>query len=111
MATYIFMLPGAIAYTYLGYIGKEAATGGEGLIQKGLMALALVAVIIFIPRFISALRQGPMLDVDVLKQKLDNNLTLVGANHFAQPNLLSTLHRSGGRKINIIYPCDNEYEY
>ncbi|MCK4675388.1 MAG: TVP38/TMEM64 family protein, partial [Gammaproteobacteria bacterium] len=24
LATYIFMLPGAIAYTYLGYIGKEA---------------------------------------------------------------------------------------
>ena len=73
IASYICMLPGGLAYTYFGYIGKEAATGGEGLIQKGLMALALVAVIIFIPRFISALRQGPMLDVDSLKQKLDNN--------------------------------------
>ncbi|MDH5600840.1 MAG: VTT domain-containing protein [Gammaproteobacteria bacterium] len=73
IASYICMLPGGLAYTYFGYIGKEAATGGEGLIQKGLMALALVAVIIFIPRFISALRQGPMLDVDSLKQKLDNH--------------------------------------
>jgi uncharacterized membrane protein YdjX (TVP38/TMEM64 family) len=73
IASYICMFPGCLAYTYFGYIGKEAATGGEGLIQKGLMALALVAVIIFIPRFISALRQGPMLDVESLKQKLDNN--------------------------------------
>lgn len=73
IASYICMFPGGLAYTYFGFIGKEAATGGEGLIQKGLMALALVAVIIFIPRFISALRQGPMLDVESLKQKLDNN--------------------------------------
>ena len=40
VATYIFMLPGALAYTYLGYVGREAATGGESLIQKGLLALA-----------------------------------------------------------------------
>lgn len=73
IASYICMLPGGLAYTYFGYIGKEAATGGEGLIQKSLMALALIAVIIFIPRFISALRQGPMLSVDELKQKIDNN--------------------------------------
>ena len=44
LATYIFMLPGAIAYTYLGYIGKEAATGGEGLIQKAMLALALLGI-------------------------------------------------------------------
>lgn len=73
IASYICMLPGGLAYTYFGYIGKEAATGGDGLIQKGMMALALVAVILFLPRFIGALRKGPMLDVDSLKQKLDNN--------------------------------------
>ena len=37
------MLPGALAYTWLGYAGREAAAGGEGLIQKGLIALALLA--------------------------------------------------------------------
>ena len=36
------MLPGALAYTWLGYAGREAAGGGEGLIQKGLIALALL---------------------------------------------------------------------
>lgn len=38
IASYICMLPGAIAYTYLGYAGREAIAGSEGLIQKGLIA-------------------------------------------------------------------------
>lgn len=57
LATYICMLPGAIAYTYLGYIGKEAATGGEGLIQKALLALALLAFVAFLPRLIKQIRE------------------------------------------------------
>ncbi|MCW8987122.1 MAG: VTT domain-containing protein [Gammaproteobacteria bacterium] len=77
IASYICMLPGGLAYTYFGYIGKEAATGGDGLIQKSLMALALVAVILFLPRFISALRRAPMLDVESLKQKLESNEDII----------------------------------
>ncbi len=73
VATYIFMLPGAIAYTYLGYIGKEAATGGEDLVQKTMLALALLAVVSFIPRLMGALRRGSMLAVDELKQRLDGD--------------------------------------
>ena len=30
VATYVFMLPGALAYTYLGFAGREAVAGGEG---------------------------------------------------------------------------------
>jgi rhodanese-related sulfurtransferase len=71
IASYICMLPGAIAYTYLGYAGKEAVAGGEGMIQKGLLALALLAVVAFLPRLIGRLRRGPMLGVDDLKVRLD----------------------------------------
>ncbi|MCW9023305.1 MAG: VTT domain-containing protein [Gammaproteobacteria bacterium] len=71
LASYLFMLPGAIAYTYIGYVGREAIAGGEGLIQKGLLALALLAVVAFIPRFIGKLRSKPMLNTPDLKQKLD----------------------------------------
>jgi uncharacterized membrane protein YdjX (TVP38/TMEM64 family)/rhodanese-related sulfurtransferase len=71
IASYICMLPGAIAYTYLGYAGKEAVAGGEGMIQKGLLALALLAVVAFLPRLIGRLRRGPMLGVDDLKARLD----------------------------------------
>ncbi len=72
IATYIFMLPGAIAYTYLGYIGKEAATGGEGLIQKAMLALALLGFVAFLPRIIGSIRKGAMLNVSVLKQRIDS---------------------------------------
>ena len=71
IATYIFMLPGAIAYTYLGYIGKEAATGGEGLIQKAMLALALLGIVAFLPRIIGSLRKGAMLSIADLKQRMD----------------------------------------
>src|SRR3989344_2814977 len=59
VATYVFMLPAAFAYTYLGYAGREAVAGGEGMIQKGLLALALLALVAFLPRFIKRLRGNP----------------------------------------------------
>ncbi len=73
MASYVCMLPGAIAYTYLGYAGREAVTGGEGLIQKGLLALSLLAAVAFMPRLIGRLRRRPMLGVTDLKQRLDSH--------------------------------------
>ena len=72
ITTYITMLPGAIAYTYLGYIGREAATGGEDLIKKGMFALALLAAAAFLPRFIINLRRGRMIDVEELKNRLNS---------------------------------------
>lgn len=57
LATWIFMLPGAIAYTYLGYAGREAITGATDLIPKGLIALALLATVVLLPRLIARLRQ------------------------------------------------------
>ena len=71
IASYLCMLPGAIAYTYLGYAGREAVAGGEGLIQKGLVALALLAVVAFLPRLIGRLRQKPTVSIEELKQRLD----------------------------------------
>jgi len=71
VATYICMLPGALAYTYLGYIGREAATGGEGIVQKAMLALALLAVVSFLPRLIGKLRSKPMITIPELKNKLD----------------------------------------
>jgi uncharacterized membrane protein YdjX (TVP38/TMEM64 family) len=73
VATYISMLPGALAYTYLGFVGREAVAGGEGLIQKSLLALALLAVAAFVPRLISRFRQGPTLSIDDLNKRLHRN--------------------------------------
>jgi uncharacterized membrane protein YdjX (TVP38/TMEM64 family)/rhodanese-related sulfurtransferase len=79
LATYVFMLPGAIAYTYLGYAGREAVAGGEGMIQKGMLALALLAVVAFLPRLIGNLRRGPMIDIPEFRRRIDsgNNLLVL----------------------------------
>jgi rhodanese-related sulfurtransferase len=65
------MLPGALAYTYLGFAGREAVAGSEGLIQKGLIALALLAAVAFLPRVVARLRQRPSITIEELKRRLD----------------------------------------
>ena len=77
IASYIFMLPGAIAFTYLGYAGREAVAGGEGMIRKGLMALALLALVAFLPRLIASLRRGPMIDTETFRQLRETNPDLL----------------------------------
>jgi rhodanese-related sulfurtransferase len=72
LASYLFMLPGAIAYTYLGYAGREVAAGSEGLIQKVMIAVALLAVAAFLPRLVSRLRQHPMVEIEALKAALES---------------------------------------
>jgi uncharacterized membrane protein YdjX (TVP38/TMEM64 family)/rhodanese-related sulfurtransferase len=71
LASLVCMLPATFAFTYLGYAGREAVAGGGGLIQKALLALALLAVVAFLPRLIATLRRGPMLQVRDLKQRRD----------------------------------------
>ncbi len=70
IATYACMLPGAIAYTYLGYAGREAIAGGESLIQKAMLALALLAIVAFVPRIIACFRPGSSITISELQQKL-----------------------------------------
>jgi uncharacterized membrane protein YdjX (TVP38/TMEM64 family)/rhodanese-related sulfurtransferase/sulfur relay (sulfurtransferase) complex TusBCD TusD component (DsrE family) len=76
VGSYVFMFPGALAYTYLGYAGREAVAGGEGLIQKGLLALALLGLVAFLPSLIKRLRgasataEGKLSSAD-LKQRLE----------------------------------------
>ncbi len=50
------MAPATIAYTYLGFAGREALAGGEGAVRAGLIALALVVAAAFIPRFVRRFR-------------------------------------------------------
>ena len=59
LASYVFMLPGALAYSYLGYAGREALAGGEDLVRKGLIALALLGAIAFLPRLLRRFRGTP----------------------------------------------------
>jgi rhodanese-related sulfurtransferase len=45
------MLPGTIAYAWLGYAGREALAGNATALRYALLALALLAAIAFLPRF------------------------------------------------------------
>lgn len=54
IASFVCMAPGAIAYTYLGYAGRTAASGDAGAIRAAIIALALLAAVAFIPRLIRA---------------------------------------------------------
>ncbi len=51
--------------------------GGEGLIQFGLIALGLLAAVAFLQRLIGRLREGPMLEVEELKRRLDGGEELL----------------------------------
>ena len=72
-ATAVFMLPGAVAYTWLGYAGREAAAGGENMVQSITIALALLAVVSFLPRWLRRWRMGATVSVEELRRQLDAN--------------------------------------
>lgn len=56
LASLVCMLPGDIAYVYLGYAGREAAAGSGTALQTALIAVALLAALAFIPRFVRVFR-------------------------------------------------------
>jgi uncharacterized membrane protein YdjX (TVP38/TMEM64 family) len=56
LASAICMAPGALAYAWLGHAGREALAGADGAIRHGLLALALLAAVMFLPRLVRRLR-------------------------------------------------------
>lgn len=56
ISSFIFMAPAGAAYTYLGYAGRELAGGGEDVVRKALLALAVIASIAFLSRILLRLR-------------------------------------------------------
>lgn len=73
VASYLAMVPGAAAYTYLGYAGREALGGSDALLRHALIALALIAATLFLPRLARRLRKANiarMVDVQALERRL-----------------------------------------
>jgi uncharacterized membrane protein YdjX (TVP38/TMEM64 family) len=71
-ASFVCMAPGAVAYTYLGYAGLEAASGRAGAIHKAFLALALLAVVAFLPRLVRRLKGQRYTDAASLKSRLES---------------------------------------
>jgi len=104
VTSYICMLPGAIAYTYLGYAGRNAVAGGEGMIKKALLGLGLLALVAFLPRLIKRLRKKParMLSAAELKQQLDKGEDILVIDVRGAEEYVGGLgHIKGSRNIEI----------
>src|SRR5262249_21757516 len=57
----ICMLPGALAYTWLGYAGRSAAVGDTAALRYGLLGLGMLALIAFLPQLFRRFRaQEPL---------------------------------------------------
>ncbi len=54
------MAPGAVAYTWLGHAGRDALAGDASAIRFGLLALGLLAAIVFLPRLFGRFRPRPV---------------------------------------------------
>jgi uncharacterized membrane protein YdjX (TVP38/TMEM64 family)/rhodanese-related sulfurtransferase len=72
IATLVCMVPGAVAYTWLGYAGRGALSGDTGAVRYGLLGLGLLAAIALLPRLIGRLRRSfAWIGVNELKRRLD----------------------------------------
>jgi len=58
----ICMLPGTLAYAWLGHAGREAAAGNGAAIRYGLLAMAVLAAVAFLPRLVGRLRSNKAVD-------------------------------------------------
>ena len=79
LASLVCMAPGTLAYTWLGYAGRQALAGNESAIRYGLIALALLAAIAFLPRLVRRLRgdRAPRwVEVEALASLFKNGATL-----------------------------------
>jgi uncharacterized membrane protein YdjX (TVP38/TMEM64 family)/rhodanese-related sulfurtransferase len=81
LTSLLAMAPGTVAYTWLGHAGRQAAVGGDAGIRNLIFALALLALVAFLPRLLRRLRQtGPKwIDVRELHDQLarDRGLLLI----------------------------------
>jgi uncharacterized membrane protein YdjX (TVP38/TMEM64 family)/rhodanese-related sulfurtransferase len=72
ITTLVCMIPGAVAYTWLGHAGRGALSGDAGAVRYGLFGLGLLAAIALLPRLIGRLRGSfAWIGVNELKRRLD----------------------------------------
>lgn len=80
VTSFICMAPGAIAYTWLGYAGREALAGNASSIRYGLTALGLLTVIAFVSRLVRQPGAGGRIrwiETDVLADRLATGVDTV----------------------------------
>ena len=73
VATFLGMLPGTVAYVYLGYAGREALAGAPGLVSKGLVALGLLVAVTLVPAMFKRWRRQAVLTPVQLHERLERD--------------------------------------
>ena len=58
LASLVCMAPGTLAYTWLGHAGRTALSGDTDAIRYGLLALAVLAAIVVLPRILRRMRDA-----------------------------------------------------
>lgn len=93
VTSFVTMAPGAVAYTWLGYAGREALGGNTRAIRYGLMALGLLAAIAVLPRLVKRLRgdDTQWMEAEELRRRLENGehllvLDVRGSDEFTGPH-------------------------
>lgn len=80
LTSLLCMIPGTLAYTWLGHAGREAISGNDAAIRYGLFGLAALAAITLLPGLVRRLRGGEKLhwiDVHELAARLGSNSVAV----------------------------------
>lgn len=93
LASLICMAPGTLAYTWLGYAGRQAIAGSDTAIHYVLMGLALLAAVAFVPRLLRRLKSEERvhwIEVGELAPRLDGakDIAIIdvrGPDEFAGP--------------------------
>ncbi|HTT39024.1 MAG TPA: VTT domain-containing protein [Burkholderiales bacterium] len=92
LASALAMLPGTIAYTWLGHAGREAAAGSDIAVRHLLLALGCLAVVAFLPRLLRRLRRtdAGWVDAGSLTRQLEQDrgplvIDVRGAEEFNGP--------------------------
>jgi uncharacterized membrane protein YdjX (TVP38/TMEM64 family)/rhodanese-related sulfurtransferase len=74
LASLVSMIPGTLAYTWLGHASREAAAGSGTAIRYGLMGLAVLAAVVFVPRLLRRFKNAEKvrwIEVAELAPRLD----------------------------------------
>ncbi|MBF0190910.1 MAG: VTT domain-containing protein [Magnetococcales bacterium] len=83
------MIPGGLAYSWLGHAGRAATTGDGEAIRAGMWALGLLAIALLLPRWIKRNRETKRhLDTNTLKALLDAGDNLVVLDVRDQPDFI-----------------------
>jgi len=77
VATFVCMAPGAAAYAWLGHAGRVAIQGDWNALRYGLLGLALLAIVMFVPRLVHRYKDRTWISAVKLRERLAVGKALV----------------------------------